>query len=189
MAPIQLRVMKVHNKCVQPTAHALSICVHARKLALSHTNGQHMHCGWRRRYVKKVIVTWVRLMELEKAGEKVSYIRYTNDSGEDMPYIFADTPMANRLSGLTQIRFDLVYAQELMSTPTDNLPVHVSHSLWVNAVILYGKCFASAEGRKIKLEEHHVRKYNEDALDYHRSLLDLRNQYICLLYTSPSPRD
>ena len=36
---------EAHNKCVQPTAHALSICVHARKLAFSHTNGQHMHCG------------------------------------------------------------------------------------------------------------------------------------------------
>ena len=34
-----------HNKCVQPTAHALSICVHTRKLVFSHTNGQHMHCG------------------------------------------------------------------------------------------------------------------------------------------------
>ena len=28
---------EAHNKCVQPTAHALSICVHARKLAFSHT--------------------------------------------------------------------------------------------------------------------------------------------------------
>jgi len=34
-----------HNKGLHPTAHALSVCVHARKLAFSHTNGQHMHCG------------------------------------------------------------------------------------------------------------------------------------------------
>ena len=41
--------MRITSAC-RPTAHALSICVHARKLALSHTNGQHMHCDWRRRY-------------------------------------------------------------------------------------------------------------------------------------------
>ena len=35
---------KKPNKCVQPTAHALSICVQLAALPLSHTNGQHMHC-------------------------------------------------------------------------------------------------------------------------------------------------
>jgi len=34
-----------HNKLLQPTVYALSVCVHTRKLALSHTNRHRIHCG------------------------------------------------------------------------------------------------------------------------------------------------
>lgn len=111
---------------------------------------------------------------LEKEDAKIVI---ENKDGKQCPYFFADTPLARRLSGLTQIMHDLGHAKELMSLADTVDDSNLAYSLWMSAVVTYGKCFASAEGRKIKLELEHVTRFNPEAIDYHNALLDQRNTY------------
>jgi len=55
----------------------------------------------------------------------------------------------------------------------------IQHSLFSSAVVAYGKCFASAEGRGIKLDKASVFKNaNHSLLDAHSNIIDIRNNYI-----------
>lgn len=109
-------------------------------------------------------------------GEKAKIIIKDKD-GKVCPYLFADTPLAKRLSGLTQIMHDLDHAKELMSLTDTVDNSEIAYSLWMSSVITYGKCFASADGRKSKLEREHVKRFNPEAIDYHNALIAQRNEY------------
>ncbi len=100
-----------------------------------------------------------------------------DSKGRSCPYLFADTHLAKRLSGLTQIMHDLAHAKELIELIESTENQNVSYSLWMSAVITYGKCFATAKGRRIKLEKLHVEKFDPEALDFHSAIIDLRNEY------------
>ncbi len=104
-------------------------------------------------------------------------LRIKTKDGKVCPYFFADTPLAKRLSGLTQIMHDLGHAKELMSLIDTVESSEIAYSLWMSAVVTYGKCFASAGGRKNKLELEHVKRFNSEALDYHNALISQRNEY------------
>ncbi|WP_166372114.1 hypothetical protein [Psychromonas sp. SA13A] len=55
----------------------------------------------------------------------------------------------------------------------------IPHSLFSSAVVAYGKCFASAEGRGIKLDKVSVfENANRSLLDTHSNIIDTRNNYI-----------
>ena len=108
-------------------------------------------------------------------SEKVNFL--VKDSyGNTCPFIFADTPLAKRLSGLTQIMDDLLHAKELSKLVSTVENSEIQYSLWMSAVVTYGKCFAMAKGRKIKLEEKHVKNACPDAFDFHKDLIELRNE-------------
>lgn len=100
-----------------------------------------------------------------------------NDEGEICPYFIASSPIAKRLSGLTQIMHDLKEAKDLMSLVEKVDNEELKYSLWLSAVMTYAKCFASTKGRRIKLEETHVVKFNPTSLNYHKGLIELRNTY------------
>lgn len=109
-------------------------------------------------------------------GESPS-IRFKDKSGVDHPYIIADSPLAKRLSGLSQIMHDLNHAHELAAMVKSVNSDDVAYSLWMSAIVTYGKCFATAKGRKSKLEESHVKSIGEEEVEFHRSILAMRNEY------------
>lgn len=109
-------------------------------------------------------------------GEKAKFTVRDKD-GNKCPLLFADTQLARRLSGLTQIMDDLKHAKELAGLISSVEIGELQYSLWMSAVVTYGKCFANASGRKIKLEELHVSEACVDALSFHRDLLSLRNEF------------
>ena len=49
---------------------------------------------------------------------------------------------------------------------------------WHSAVITYGRCFVSANGRGIKLENAHVQGLGKNQTALHHNIMELRNQYI-----------
>ena len=116
-----------------------------------------------------------RILEEVEGGKPKLIIR--NGEGKRCPYFFADSPIARRLSGLSQIMHDLEHAKELMNLIDTIESSEIGYSLWMAAIVTYGKCFASAKGRRIKLEIEHVRKFNPDAVNYHNALIELRNEY------------
>ncbi|EPF1753065.1 hypothetical protein ACSQUR_004618, partial [Vibrio alginolyticus] len=114
---------------------------------------------------------------LESDGEEKPILRFKDKSGIEHPYFVADSALAKRLSGLTQIMHDLNHAHELMAMIKDIDNSEIAYSLWMSAIVTYGKCFAKAKGRKSKIEEVHVEKVGDGAVNFHRSIIDLRNEY------------
>ncbi|MBD2503123.1 hypothetical protein [Anabaena azotica] len=113
----------------------------------------------------------------ESNDENKPTLRFKDKSGIEHPYLVADSALAKRLSGLTQIMHDLNHAHELMSMIKDIENSEVAYSLWMSAIVTYGKCFATAKGRRSKIEEDHVRRVDEDAIEFHNSILNMRNEY------------
>ncbi|WP_422102208.1 hypothetical protein [Vreelandella sp.] len=113
----------------------------------------------------------------ESNDEKRPVLRFKDKGGVEHPYVIADSPLAKRLSGLTQIMDDLKHAHELMAMIKNIENSEVAYSLWMSAIVTYGKCFATAKGRKSKIEEDHVRRVGGDAIAFHNSLLSMRNEY------------
>ena len=112
-----------------------------------------------------------------------------NDEGEICPYFIADSPIAKRLSGLSQIMHDLSQARELMTLIDRVDNDEIKYSLWLSSVVTYAKCFVSANnGRGIKLEEEHVNKFNPESLNYHKELIELRHSYFAHAGDSESIR-
>ncbi|MCC5902736.1 MAG: hypothetical protein JJT87_12530 [Halomonas sp.] len=110
-------------------------------------------------------------------NEKETKFTWKDKNGVAHPHFVADTALAKRLSGLTQIMDDLKYGHELMAMVNDTANTDVAYSLWMSAIVTYGKCFATAKGRRIKIESNHVLKADSEALDFHQSILDMRNEY------------
>jgi hypothetical protein len=114
---------------------------------------------------------------LESSDNSKPVFKFKNADGIEHPYFVADSALAKRLSGLTQIMHDLKHAHELMAMIKGVENAEIAYSLWMSAVVTYGKCFSAAKGRKSKIEEVHVRNVDEDAVDFHNSILSMRNEY------------
>lgn len=112
-----------------------------------------------------------------------------NNEGEIYPYFIANSTIAKRLSGLSQIMHDLEQAKELMILINHVENGDIKNSLWLSAVVTYAKCFVSASnGRGIKLEDKHVKKFNTESLEYHKELMELRHSYFAHAGDSESIR-
>lgn len=62
---------------------------------------------------------------------------------------------------------------------TDDETSLIRKALYVSLVITYGKCFASASGRRIKLEKSAVFNSDTQSLEVlHEQLIEARNQYV-----------
>ncbi|MFW3899437.1 hypothetical protein [Pseudomonas bharatica] len=112
-----------------------------------------------------------------QSSDKSKPVFKLKKDGVEYPYFIADSALAKRLSGLTQVMDDLNHAHELMAMIKDIESAEIAYSLWMSAIVTYGKCFATARGRRIKIEEKHVRAVGEEAVEFHRSILSMRNEY------------
>lgn len=62
---------------------------------------------------------------------------------------------------------------------TDDEMALIIKALYISLVITYGKCFASAKGRRIKLDKDAVFNKNNKHLEVlHEQLIEARNQYV-----------
>lgn len=117
-------------------------------------------------------------MEIHEPTIDLKYQKFKTKEGKTCPAYIADTNMSKQLSRYTQIMDDLRSAITLVEELGEHVSAEVEKAIWTSAVMLYGKCFASAEGRRIKLEESHILKFDVEAIMYHRDLLILRNKFI-----------
>ena len=117
-------------------------------------------------------------MEIHEPTVDLKYQKFKTKDGKTCPAYIADTKISKQLSRYTQIMDDLRSAITLVEELGEHVSAEVEKAIWTSAVMLYGKCFASAEGRRIKLEESHILKFDVEAIMYHRDLLILRNKFI-----------
>lgn len=108
-------------------------------------------------------------------GETKFIIR--DPDGNELPSLLAETPLAKGLSGLVQVMDDLQHAKRLAGIISSVEIDDIKYSLWMSAIVTYGKCFARAKGRKTKLEEHHVSKIGASEFTFHKELISLRNEF------------
>lgn len=134
--------------------------------------------------------------------QRTRYLRpfITDSDGRRLPVIYPKTKRAIRGTGLFMIRADLVFCQqgfdhllsiystclEITQKNEGGLTEHGLHSVlfgaraaWFSSVITYGKCFASASGRGVKLtKKKYVGPLGQPYLDCHEKLIDDRHQYV-----------
>ena len=134
-----------------------------------------------RRYIQKELAIEI----LTKAVGELTKMQYRDSDGDICPYIVATSKRAKRLSGLTQINFDINYAKERMESAAEQKEIELEYVLWLTAITFYGRCFASAKGRRVKLEQKHIEMFDSGAVEYHRSLIELRNEHIAHAGVSP----
>jgi hypothetical protein len=105
-------------------------------------------------------------------------VGFTNPAGQAIPYFPADERLAKRLVGLGMIRKDLekaaTYLTSALRLPNDD----ETQLRWHGAVIAYGRCFVSADGRGLKLEQHHLKDFTPEEKTAHARTMALRHQYV-----------
>lgn len=110
-----------------------------------------------------------------KKGDTVS-AQVTLD-GHVCPQISATSKLGERCSGLMEIEADLLLVNTLIAAAQSSTDAVVNYGLWMSAVVSYGRCFASADRRRTRLDVEHVIKVHPDAVPFHRRLVNLRNEY------------
>ena len=105
-------------------------------------------------------------MEIHEPTVDLKYQKFKTKDGKTCPAYIADTKISKQLSRYTQIMDDLRSAITLVEELGEHVCAEVEKAIWTSAVMLYGKCFASAEGRRIKLEESHILKFDVEAIMY-----------------------
>jgi hypothetical protein len=119
----------------------------------------------------------------DPANVTIEWLAISADSNRLCPYVVLQGPIFRRLSGYHLIRKDLNFAEtallllkDLHNTNTDRL---ILQSLWFFAAVSYGKCFVSAEGRGVKLENKNVFKSaKRELIEAHDIIMHERHQYI-----------
>ncbi|WP_343319345.1 hypothetical protein [Sphingobacterium multivorum] len=111
------------------------------------------------------------------------FINYENISDKAAPhYVLKNNPIANQFSGYRLIQKDLQNILETINYTVDHsnsTNYIVNRSLSFFIAVTYAKCFTTAEGRKIKLEEKQILKvFNDEQRDLHYQLMTFRNQYV-----------
>jgi hypothetical protein len=130
-------------------------------------------------------------MELKRSmtGELLMYLdadtnRYVyllEHDGKVCPYYFHDTKISHQYAAYNVIKKDLDIAREAF------MELNVNHgqsptirlSLLFAGIILYGKCYSEARGRRISLNHKTVFNDTNDQLaEIHERVISLRNQYV-----------
>lgn len=102
----------------------------------------------------------------------------TDSAGNICPqHLVENNPIAKQYAAYSAIASDLEHSVELISLTQNMEPSSTQYSLWMSAIVTYGKCFVTTQGRKIKLEELHVKKFNESAVHFHKEIMELRHNY------------
>jgi hypothetical protein len=109
------------------------------------------------------------------------FVYVTEFEGKLCPYYFHDTKIAHLYAAYNVILKDLGNAQGAFQELDNNkgqAPI-VRLSLLFAGIILYGKCYSEAKGRKITLNHKDVLKdMGEQFANTHEQLIDVRNQYV-----------
>lgn len=101
-----------------------------------------------------------------------------DEKGNELPsFMLSPEGIVNQYSGYKQIFSDLECVERLIHLLKENLDPELHYAVWMSAVVTYGKCFAQAKGRRIKLEKKHVSEFNEKALSFHEEIISMRNDY------------
>jgi hypothetical protein len=109
-----------------------------------------------------------------------------DDAGDVAPQTVYEmrTPAAREVADLLAMQQDLTFVWEacdlLLDLPTDEpgLQALLTRALWSSALIAYARCFAT--GKRLGLKDDDVRRVpnGDEAVKFHRKLLDLRNKHI-----------
>jgi hypothetical protein len=108
------------------------------------------------------------------------YVYLMEFEGKLCPYYFHDTKLAHQYAAYNVILKDLGNAQGAFRELDNNngqAPI-VRLSLLFAGIILYGKCYSVARGRKVSLNYKDVLKDIEQFTNTHEQLIDVRNQYV-----------
>lgn len=73
-----------------------------------------------------------------------------------------------------ELRHIIAQVDDILRNPEDS----VAELRWHSAVLAYGRCFVSADGRGTKLESTHVQELGKNQTTLHNKIMELRNQYI-----------
>lgn len=125
-----------------------------------------------------------------QAGDQIEY-RMANDEGEPLLTLAADQfdkYMASQHAAYSEIEWDLENSKESFRRSKDFIEDEdIRSALFVDAIMAYGRAFASAEGRGgVKLEgTAHWVGADEVSLKRHRELMNFRNKLIA--HTGKSP--
>ena len=92
-------------------------------------------------------------MEIHEPTIDLKYQKFKTKEGKTCPAYIADTNMSKQLSRYTQIMDDLRSAITLVEELGEHVSAEVEKAIWTSAVMLYGKCFASAEGEESSLKK------------------------------------
>lgn len=116
-------------------------------------------------------------------------------------FVLLESKLAEKYLGFVSIRKDLDFTKRSLKylleiEETDGRPIketsgklHIREhddflhclrqSIYFASVITYGKCFASAEGRRTRLEKKDILiDADENLLRTHELIIDIRNQYV-----------
>lgn len=134
---------------------------------------------------------WERESFIEKDSDKLRFLYYHKK--KIAPYVALETPIARQLAGYTLIERDLrtvknwlemavsLNKREIDETSSgtqlisgDEENDDIVKALFVAAFVFYGKCFAQAKGRKVKLEKDQILAELQTT---HDEVVQLRNNY------------
>ena len=101
--------------------------------------------------------------------------------GKDCPVVILEGPLPDRLKGLSLINQDLqqvdAILEELASKEFDSIPLQ--KGLLFGALVLYGKCFTEAKGRKTTLKPESIFKHASTEIKArHNWLMRLRHEFV-----------
>ena len=121
---------------------------------------------------------------------QIEWLAICSQTDKLCPYLSLRGPIYDRLSGYHLMRKDLQFAENALNQLREQEQIGakplIMQSLWFAAIVAYAKCFTSAKGRKIKLEDKDVFKGVTKALsDTHKEMLHQRHEYISHAGTTP----
>lgn len=125
----------------------------------------------------------------------------TTLEGKICPYVVANGKFTRVVTAYHSIQSDLLEVQSMINYLKDNpsIPGVVKASMFKAFVIQYAKCFTKPLGRVAKLEADSVFDSQQDLLEIHKEVMEMRNNYIAhagsgkydhgamVLYLNPDP--
>jgi hypothetical protein len=114
-------------------------------------------------------------------GEEI-YAPVLIENSKALPFLKIQPKFKIQFLGYIQIFYDLEFVKQCLSYLSKiydkNEYDFLKQTIWESLIIKYGKCFARADGRKIKLEPKVVFKDHPSFLEIHNEIIDLRHQHI-----------
>lgn len=125
----------------------------------------------------------------------------TTHEGKICPYVVANGKFARLVTAYYSIQNDLLETQSMINYLKDNpvIPGVVKASMFKAFIIQYAKCFTKPWGRVAKLEADSVFDSQQDLMEIHKEVMEMRNNYIAhagtgkhdfnamVLYLNPDP--